>query len=68
MEEQFGGFLGVPGTLLEGSGGGLGEVLGMVLVVLEGFAAQEGPKNFQGSSQELHETAPRSPKRLQRPA
>ena len=28
MEEQFGGLLGVPGTLLEGSGGGLGEVLG----------------------------------------
>ena len=28
MEEQFGGFLGVPGTILEGSGGGLREVLG----------------------------------------
>ena len=27
VEEQFGGILGVPGTVLDGSGGGLGEVL-----------------------------------------
>ena len=70
MEEQFGGFLGVPGTLLEGSGGGLGEVLGRVLVVLEGILdalppkkAPRIPRGAPKSSPRHHQEAPRGSRR-----
>ena len=66
MERQFGGSLGVPGTLLESSGGGLGEVLGVLEGILDALPPKKAPRIFRGapkSSTRHHQEAPRGSKR-----
>ena len=66
MEEQFGGFLGVPGTLLEGSGGGLGEVLGVLEGILDALPPKKAPRIPRGApkrSMIFHQEAPRGSRR-----
>ena len=67
VEAQFGGFLGVPGTFLEGSVGGFWEVLGLLEGILDALPPKKPPRIPRGAPKRSPRYPQEAPRGTRRP-